>query len=54
MNSHWVRLSPIAQDSSLLALNPELEPYSSSDVAVRSPKPAMDRQLGRAFTSPTT
>jgi len=32
----------------------ELEPYSSSDVAVRSPKPATDRQLGRAFTSPTT
>jgi len=34
--------------------NAELEPYSSSDVAVRSPKPATDRKLGRAITSPTT
>lgn len=31
-----------------------LEPCFSSDVAVHSPKSAMDHKLGRAITSPTT
>jgi len=33
---------------------PGLGPCFSPDVAVHSPKSAMDRKLGRAITSPTT